>query len=151
MDKTKCTETTVMSHTLFAEKVLPQVEKGIPTFFILIDNLRLDQWKSIQSIFAESFRILHEETFFPSSPQQLNIPAMPYSAACYQPIFRKPILRNGRMTTRKVVRNLYEESFFRDQLKRLKRQDLRFSYTKIVHHDAGQQLVSICTTCFLMT
>src|SRR6476646_4711319 len=45
----------VMSHTLLREKVLPNLEKGIPTFFVLIDNLRYDQWKTIQPIFAESF------------------------------------------------------------------------------------------------
>jgi CheY-like chemotaxis protein len=35
----------VMSHNLFKHKILPQIEKGTSTFFILIDNLRLDQWK----------------------------------------------------------------------------------------------------------
>src|SRR3954462_927715 len=44
----KSAEAPVMSNTLFQFKVLPHVEKGIPTFFILIDNLRFDQWKTIQ-------------------------------------------------------------------------------------------------------
>src|SRR5439155_1009846 len=54
----------VMSHNMFQFKVLPHVEKGTPLFFILIDNLRFDQWKAIQPIFAESFRILEEDTFY---------------------------------------------------------------------------------------
>jgi len=45
----------VMSHTLFAKKILPQIEKGTTTFFVLIDNLRYDQWKAIQPIFAATF------------------------------------------------------------------------------------------------
>src|SRR5688572_993855 len=44
----------VMSHTLMQFKVLPHVEKGTPLFFILVDNLRFDQWKAIQPMFAES-------------------------------------------------------------------------------------------------
>src|SRR3954447_19447104 len=64
----KSTDAPVMSHTLFKNKILPQVEKGTSTFFILIDNLRLDQWKSIQPIFAESFRINEEETFYSILP-----------------------------------------------------------------------------------
>src|SRR6187399_2518680 len=40
----------IMSNTLFKFKVLPHVEKGIPTFFVLLDNLRFDQWKAIQPI-----------------------------------------------------------------------------------------------------
>src|SRR6476469_8121674 len=58
----------VMSHNLFKNKILPQVEKGVPTFFILIDNLRFDQWKAIQPIFAESFRILEEDSFYSILP-----------------------------------------------------------------------------------
>src|SRR4051812_5102019 len=42
----------IMSHTLVKYKVLPHVEKGVPTFFILLDNLRFDQWKAIQPIFS---------------------------------------------------------------------------------------------------
>src|SRR5882757_2803044 len=36
----KSVEGPVMSHTLFKYKVMPHVEKGVPTFFLLIDNLR---------------------------------------------------------------------------------------------------------------
>src|SRR4029079_18643346 len=58
----------VMSNTLMKYKVFPHVEKGTPTFFVLIDNLRFDQWKTIQPIFAESFRIQEEETFYSILP-----------------------------------------------------------------------------------
>ena len=44
------------------------MEKGTPLFFILIDNLRFDQWKAIQPIFAESFRILEEDSFYSILP-----------------------------------------------------------------------------------
>src|SRR5687767_5746786 len=50
--------TPIMSHTLLKHKVFPYLEKGIPTFFVLIDNLRPDQWKTIQPMFLESFRLL---------------------------------------------------------------------------------------------
>lgn len=57
-----------MSHTLMREKVFPQVEKGTSTFFVLIDNLRFDQWRTIQPIFAESFRIVEEDSFYAILP-----------------------------------------------------------------------------------
>ena len=43
-------------------------KKGTSTFFILLDNLRIDQWKAIQPIFAESFRILEEDSFYAILP-----------------------------------------------------------------------------------
>jgi CheY-like chemotaxis protein len=64
----KSTEAPIMSHTLMQYKVLPHLEKGTPLFFILIDNLRYDQWKAIQPIFAESFRMVEEETFYSILP-----------------------------------------------------------------------------------
>src|SRR3984893_15001833 len=58
----------VMSHNLLKFKVLPHLEKGTPLFFVLIDNLRFDQWKAIQPIFSQSFRILEEDSFYSILP-----------------------------------------------------------------------------------
>src|SRR5687768_4660549 len=66
--KDKGAKAPVMSHTLMREKILPHVEKGTSTFFVLIDNLRFDQWKTIQPIFTESFRIQEEDTFYSILP-----------------------------------------------------------------------------------
>ncbi|WP_212747404.1 PglZ domain-containing protein, partial [Pseudoalteromonas sp. S410] len=57
-----------MSHQLMQFKVLHHLEKGIPLFFVVIDNLRYDQWKAIQPLFAESFRILEEDSFYSILP-----------------------------------------------------------------------------------
>src|SRR6186997_1398282 len=50
----KSVDSPIMSHTLFRFKVLPHIEKGVPTIWLVIDNLRYDQWKAIQPVFAES-------------------------------------------------------------------------------------------------
>jgi hypothetical protein len=51
----KSVDAPIMSQSLFKYKILPHIEKGIPTIWLLIDNLRYDQWKTIQPIFSESF------------------------------------------------------------------------------------------------
>lgn len=135
-------ETPVMSHNLFKNKVLPQVEKGIPTFFILIDNLRLDQWKAIQPIFAESFRITEEDTFYAILPTATQYARNAIFAGQLPIDIEKSYPSQWRNDDEDGGKNMFEEEFFRGQLKRLRREDIRFSYTKIVHHDAGQQLVS---------
>ena len=38
----------VMSHTLFKEKVAPELSKAQPTLFVVIDNLRYDQWRAFE-------------------------------------------------------------------------------------------------------
>lgn len=60
----KKSDTPIMSHTLFEKRIAPQVSKDKPTFMILIDNLRYDQWKSIEPIITQFFRVQEEEMFF---------------------------------------------------------------------------------------
>src|ERR1700759_4727946 len=55
----------VTSPQLFKKKVFPRLDgnKG-PLFFILIDNLRYDQFRIINSIITEYFRLEEEDTYF---------------------------------------------------------------------------------------
>jgi CheY-like chemotaxis protein len=135
-------EAPVMSQSLFQFKVLPHVEKGTPTFFILIDNLRFDQWKTIQPIFAESFRILEEETFYSILPTATQYSRNAIFAGLLPDEIAKQFPQQWKNDDEEGGKNLYEEEFFRAQLKRLKKDNLRFSYTKVVNFNAGQDLVN---------
>lgn len=138
----KADDAPVMSHDLFKRKVLPHVEKGVPTFFILIDNLRYDQWKTIQPIFAETFRILEEETFYSILPTATQYSRNAICAGMLPVDIEKKYPVQWKNDEDEGGKNLFEEEFFRGQLKRLNRDDIKFSYTKVVHHNDGQQLVN---------
>src|SRR2546423_2474171 len=126
----KSTEAPVMSQSLFQFKVLPHVEKGIPTFFILTDNLRFDQWKTIQPIFAESFRILEEETFYSILPTATQYSRNAIFAGLQPAEIENQFPQQCKNNDEEGGKNLYEEEFFRSQLKRLRKDNLSFSYTK---------------------
>jgi CheY-like chemotaxis protein len=138
----KTAEAPIMSHNLFQFKVLPHVEKGTPTFFILIDNLRYDQWKTIQPIFAESFRILEEETFYSILPTATQYSRNAIFSGLLPIDIEKQFPIEWKNDDEEGGKNLFEEQFFRAQLKRLKKDDLRCSYTKITHHNDGQHLLN---------
>ena len=53
----------VTSHQLLKKKVFPTLESGKPTFFFLIDNLRYDQWKVINDIIGNYYRLEEEDTY----------------------------------------------------------------------------------------
>jgi len=130
-----------MSHTLFADKVLPGMEKGVTTFFVLIDNLRVDQWKAIQPAFAEYFRVLEEDSFYAILPTATQYARNAIFSGLLPIDIEKQYPVQWKNDDEDGGKNMYEEEFFRGQLKRLRRDDIKFSYTKIVHHDAGHQLV----------
>lgn len=138
----KAVDCPVMSHNLLQYKVLPHVEKGISTFFIVIDNLRYDQWKTIQPIFAESFRILEEETYFSILPTATQYCRNAIFAGLLPIDIEKQFTTEWKNDDEEGGKNLHEETFLKAQLKRLKKDDLKTSYTKILHHSDGQQLVN---------
>jgi len=138
----KWTDAPVMSHSLLQHKVFPHMEKGVPLFFILIDNLRFDQWKAVQPIFAESFRILEEDTFYSILPTATQYSRNAIFAGLLPVEIEKQFHEQWKNDDEEGGKNLYEEEFFRTQLKRLKSENIRFSYTKVLNHQAGQDLVN---------
>ncbi len=138
----KSSDVPVMSHTLLQQKVLPHLEKGVPTFFVLIDNLRFDQWKAIQPIFAESFRILQEDSFYSILPTATQYSRNAIFAGLLPIDIEKKYPVQWKNDDEEGGKNLHEEEFLKDQLKRLGKDNLKMSYTKVLNHSAGQELVS---------
>src|SRR5690554_2888376 len=56
-------EAPVMSHNLFKEKIKPQLQKGTPTLLVVVDNLRLDQWKALEPTIANIYKKTSEDLF----------------------------------------------------------------------------------------
>src|SRR5258708_27117161 len=138
----KSTEGPVMSHTLLKFKVLPHLEKGTPLFFVLIDNLRVDQWKAIQPIFGESFRILEEDTFYSILPTATQYCRNAIFAVLLPVDIEKHFPLQWKNDEEEGGKNLHEEEFFRGQLKRMGKDNLKISYTKVVNNQAGLDLMN---------
>lgn len=132
----------VLSHTLVREKVMPALEKGTPTFFILIDNLRYDQWKSIQPIFAESFRIVEEDTFYSILPTATHYARNAIFSGMLPIDIEKKFPVQWKNDDEEGGKNLSEEEFLRSQLKTLGESNLRVTYTKVLNNQAGLDLVN---------
>ena len=62
------TDSPLLSHQVFGEKVLPLIQSDLPTVFLVIDNMRLDQWKIIESFMLEFFNIVESETYYSILP-----------------------------------------------------------------------------------
>jgi CheY-like chemotaxis protein len=137
----KAANAPIMSHNLLQFKVLPHLEKNVPLFFVLIDNLRYDQWKTIAPIFAESFRILEEDTFYAILPTATQYARNAIFAGMLPIDIEKQFLTEWKNDDEQGGKNLHEETFLRAQLKKLGKADLKVSYTKITNNHDGQKLV----------
>jgi len=137
----KSLDAPIMSHHLLKYKVLPHLEKGTPLFFILIDNLRFDQWKAIQPIFSETFRIHEEDTFYAILPTATQYARNAIFAGMLPIDIEKQFPSQWKNDDEEGGKNLFEEEFLRAHLKRLGKGDLKFSYTKITNNHDGQKMV----------
>ena len=103
----------IMSNTLLKYKVFPHLEKGTPLFFVLIDNLRFDQWKAIQPTMAESFRIHEEETFYAILPTATQYARNAIFAGMMPIDIEKQFPVQWKNDDEEGGKNLYEEEFLK--------------------------------------
>ena len=61
-------EKPLMSPTVLREKLFPMLKEDIPTFLIVIDNLRFDHWKAMQPIIEQYFRTDDEAIYYSILP-----------------------------------------------------------------------------------
>jgi CheY-like chemotaxis protein len=129
-----------LSHHLFSEKVIPQLTPGKPLFFILIDNLRYDQWKVINEVVTQYFRLEEEDNYYsilPSSTQYARNAIFSGLSPLEMERRHPEIWQNDEAEGGK---NLHEEAFLKHQLKRILRREHRFSYRKILTLEHGRDV-----------
>ncbi len=134
----KSEDAPVMSHTLFKKKVAPELSADT-TFLIVIDNLRYDQWKVIQPIISERFRVEKEELYYSILPTATQYARNALFAGLMPLEIERRFPNLWLNDDDEGGKNMHEEEFMADQLKRLGK-DGKMSYNKITNHAAGRKL-----------
>jgi CheY-like chemotaxis protein len=135
-------ERPVMSDTLVRKKILPHVKSGVPLFFILIDNLRFDQWKVIQPLFADLFRLVEEDTFYAILPTATQYSRNAIFSGLLPKEIEKKYPSQWKHDFDEGGKNMFEHDFFINLMKNSGNGHLKSSYTKVNHHQAGQDLLN---------
>lgn len=136
----KDTSVPLMSNHLFKEKVLPNLDKNRPLVWVILDNLRFDQWKVIEPLLNENFKLIEEDCFYSILPTATHYCRNALFAGEMPFDIEKRYAQHWVKDDAEEGKNNHEEFFFREQLKRLKREELDFSYTKITSHDDALKL-----------
>lgn len=129
----------VMSHTLFKQKVVPHLSKEKTTFLIVIDNLRFDQWKTIEPIVNEFFRPIEEDMFFSILPTSTQYSRNAIFCGLMPSDIEKLYPSLWVNDEEPKGKNLYEEELLAKQIQRLQL-DIKYSYHKITNNRAGKEL-----------
>ncbi|MBK8955950.1 MAG: PglZ domain-containing protein [Saprospiraceae bacterium] len=131
----------VWSHQLMIKKVFPYLKEDVPTFFILLDNLRYDQWKIIEPILTELFTIEEEDTFYSILPTTTQYSRnaifagmLPSDIESFYPDWWLNDNEEGG-------KNLKEPDLLAALLKRTFRKEIKSDYVKILNATQGKALV----------
>jgi hypothetical protein len=130
----------LLSPNLMKGKVFPHLREGKPLFFVVIDNLRLDQWEILEPLVNEYFNTKEDDTYYSILPtttafarNALFSGMMPSDMARFH-----PDLWEGEDTDE--GKNNKEEEFLAENLHK-NRLNIRYSYNKILQAYQGKSLV----------
>jgi hypothetical protein len=139
--KSDTPDTPVMSHQLMKKMVLPAVDASAePVFMVLIDNLRYDQWRIIQPVIAEYFRLESDDLYMSILPTATQYARNSIFAGLMPSDIEQRFPDLWKNDEEEGGKNLSESAYLEDLLKRL-RKEFKHSYTKITNHADGKNMV----------
>ncbi|MGK0363983.1 MAG: CheY-like chemotaxis protein [Saprospiraceae bacterium] len=133
-------EAPVMSHNLFRKKIFPELKEDIPTIMLLLDNLRFDQWKMIEPIFNELFKVEEEDFFYSILPTATQYSRNSIFAGMMPADIAKNYPDKWLNDHERGGKNMHEDFFLEDQINRTMRRPIRWDYTKITNNNNAKQL-----------
>ncbi|HZW77110.1 MAG TPA: bifunctional response regulator/alkaline phosphatase family protein [Flavobacteriaceae bacterium] len=129
----------LMSHKLFREKIKPELKSGTPTLLIVVDNLRLDQWKALEPFINASYKKTSEDLFLSILPTATQYARNAIFSGLMPSDMEKLHPDLWLNDTDEGGKNMKEEEFLAAQLKRLG-MDINWSYHKISSLKQGKKL-----------
>ncbi len=126
-------EVPTMSHNLMRKKIFPELLPDKPTFMLLLDNLRYDQWKTLEPIFSELFRVEEEDFFYSILPTATQYSRNAIFAGMMPGDIAKKYPKWWKNDNEQGGKNLYEHDLLAEQINRTFRKDIRFDYMKVTN------------------
>ncbi len=134
------TDAPVLSHTLFREKIAPELSKEQPTLLVVVDNLRYDQWKAFEPFVNNHYKKQKEEAFYSILPTATQYARNAIFSGLMPSDMEKLHPEYWKNDTDEGGKNLHEADFLNAQMKRLGLTNLKHEYYKITNLASGKKL-----------
>ncbi len=133
-------EAPMFSHQLFKKWVVPQLREEENVLFLVIDNLRYDQWKAFESVVLNHYKIEEEQHYYSILPTATQYARNSIFSGLTPLQMEQQLPQYWKNDTDDGGKNLYEAEFLAEQLKRL-RLNIDFEYIKITNLKDGKKFV----------
>ncbi|MFK7756049.1 MAG: PglZ domain-containing protein [Flavobacteriales bacterium] len=129
-----------MSHTLFKDKISQEItDSEGSVFLVVIDNLRFDQWKAIQPVINDYFRVETEDIFFSILPTATQYARNAMFSGLLPSQIQKMYPQYWIGENEEGGKNKFESELLGLNLKRMGL-DVPYSYNKVLNLSYGKKV-----------
>jgi len=130
----------VLSHQVFGQYVAPEIrKKDKPILFVVIDNLRYDQWKAFENIVNNHYKLEKEVSYYSILPTATQYARNAIFSGLLPLEMEKKFPQYWKNDIDDGGKNLFEGEFLTEQLKRLGL-NIKQEYYKITNFKDGKKL-----------
>jgi CheY-like chemotaxis protein len=130
----------VFSDSVLRTHVFPRLNEQMPTIMVLLDNLRYDQWKTIEPIIAEYYKVEEEGYFYSLLPTSTQYSRNAIFAGMTPLEISKRYPNWWLNDFEEGGKNQFEAELLEENIKRTFRKPLRHHYQKITNLTAAKQM-----------
>ena len=132
--------TPTMSHTLMRRNILPEVDRNEHTTLILIDNMRYDQWRTIEPMLRGYYDTEVDDFYCAILPTATQYARNAIFAGLMPLAIDKLMPEKWLNDNEDGGKNMYEEEFLRRLLTQSGK-SYKLSFDKLVRPEAGRKLL----------
>ncbi len=128
----------MFSHQLFKRWVVPELRGNQNVLFIVIDNLRYDQWKAFEGTVGNHYKVEKETYYYSILPTATQYARNAIFSGLTPLQMEQQLPQYWKNDVDDGGKNLFEAEFLADQLKRL-RLNIKHDYVKITNLRDGKK------------
>jgi DNA-binding response OmpR family regulator len=130
----------VLSHTLFRDKISPYIQKGKPLIWIVLDNFRLDQWKTIAPLLNDYFHFDSDDCYYSMLPTATHYCRNAIFAGELPAAIEKKYPDRWKKEVDEDGKNNEEQFFLGQQLNAANLSSISWQYQKVSSHAEALKL-----------
>ncbi len=130
----------IQSQTVLKEKLFPLLNDDKPTFLLVVDNLRYDQWKTLQPLIEEHLKVESDDIYYSILPSVTQYARNALFAGLMPSEISKKYPQLWLDEDEEGTKNQFEPDLLNENLRRFGK-DIKTSYHKVLNLNFGRKLV----------
>lgn len=133
-------ESPLLSHQVLTQSVFPNLKEQKPTYFIVIDNLRYDQWLMLEPEILKDYKLTEKTHYYSILPTTTEFARNALFAGILPVDIKEKLPDYWVGDEKDAGKNNFEAELLGENLKSNKL-SVPYSYHKILHEKQGKSLV----------